>query len=59
MTWLGSPYSYLTWFYQMPGLFAWWINQVISIKENWISILATVLFVSLILFALLNFNKDK
>lgn len=59
MTWLGSPYSYLTWFYQYPGLFAWGINQVISIKENWISILATVLVVSLILFALLNFNKDK
>ena len=49
-TWVGTPRSLLTWFYSYPWEFVSWINQVISITDNWFSILAVVLVVCLILF---------
>lgn len=56
MTWLESPHALLSWFYQYPGEFASWINQVLSIKENWISVLAVVFIVCIILYI---FNHEK
>lgn len=47
---IGTPTSLLTWMYQYPGWFVSWINQVIWITENGVSILATVLVVCLILY---------
>ena len=57
MSWLESPSQLLSWFYQYPGEFAWGINQVLSIKENWISVLAIVFVVCAILY-LFNHEKD-
>lgn len=56
MTWLDSPHQLLSWFYQYPGEFASWVNQVLSIKENWISVLAVVFVVCIILYM---FNHEK
>lgn len=56
MDWLESPHQLLSWFYQYPGEFAWGINQVLSIKENWISVLAVVFVVCAILYL---FNHEK
>jgi membrane protein insertase Oxa1/YidC/SpoIIIJ len=50
MTWLDSPRELLSWFYSYPWEFMWWINQVLSIEENWVSILAVVLIVCMILY---------
>ena len=47
---LESPYSYLTWFYSYSSWFVSWINQVFSIKEGGVSILAVVMVVCLILY---------
>lgn len=57
MSWLESPSQLLSWFYQYPGEFVWGINQVLSIKENWISVLAIVFVVCAILY-LFNHEKD-
>ena len=56
---IWTPTSLLTWFYQYPWQFMSWINQVISIKEGGISIFATVLLVSIILFMLFNWWSNK
>lgn len=50
LTWLDSPYSYLTWFYQYSSGFMSWIGQVLSIKEWWVSILAVIIVVCLVLY---------
>lgn len=54
-----TPTSLLTWMYQYPGEFVSWLNQVISIKENGISIFATVLLVALILFGVFNWSVNN
>ena len=54
---IWTPTSLLTWMYQYPWEFASGINQVISIKENWISIFATVLLVAILLFAVFNWSE--
>ena len=56
-SWLATPYHYLTWFYQYSTGYYSWIYQVFNIKENWISILCTVLLVAIILFYVFNFNQ--
>lgn len=56
-SWVWTPRSLLTWFYDYPGEFVWWINQVFSITENWVSILVSVLFVAMVLFLVFNWSE--
>lgn len=56
--WFTSSNSYLTYFYQFPWKFVDWLEYVFNIKENWISILITVLFVCLVFYTLFYFSMD-
>lgn len=51
--------DYLTFFYQFPWKFADWLNLIFGIKEWWISILATVFVVAMILIVLFHFTSTN
>lgn len=51
--------NFLDFFYQFPWKFADWINMVFWISENWISILATIFIVCMILFVLFRFTTTN
>lgn len=55
----GGTSSFLSWFYQFPWKFADWLGLVFWITENWISILATVFVVCMILFVLFRFTTTN
>lgn len=51
--------NFLSYFYQFPGKFADWLNLIFWINEGWISILATVFVVAMILFVLFRFTTTN
>lgn len=51
--------NYLSWFYQFPWKFADWLNLIFGINEGWISILATVFVVAMILLVLFRFTTTN
>lgn len=53
----NSTNNFLTYFYQMPWKFYDWVNMVFWITENWISILATIFVVAMILIVLFRFTS--
>lgn len=51
--------NFLSWFYQFPWKFVDWLNLIFGIKEGWVSILATVFVVAMILLVLFRFTTTN
>lgn len=51
--------NFLSFFYQFPWKFVDWLNLIFGIKEWWISILATIFVVSMILIVLFRFTSTN
>lgn len=57
--WFTGARSYLNFFYDFPWDFVDWINQVFGITEWWVSILATIFLVCIILTVLMHFTSTN
>ena len=51
--------NFLSYFYQFPWKFSDWINLMFGISEWWVSILATIFVVSMILLVLFRFSSTN